>query len=105
MVCTNNEGVSKAVAELKPDAIAIEPPRLIGSGISVSTAEPEIISNTVDAVRRIDKGIKVLCGAGISDGKDVKSSIELGADGVLLASGVVKAKDPKEVLLDLISGI
>jgi triosephosphate isomerase (EC 5.3.1.1) len=105
MVCTNNEAVSEAVAELKPDAIAIEPPRLIGSGISVSTAEPEIVSDTVDAVRRIDRGIKVLCGAGISNGKDVRSAIELGADGVLLASGVVKAKDPKEVLLDLISGI
>ena len=45
----------------------------------------------------------VLCGAGISTGEDVKAAIELGAEGVLLASGVVKAKNPRKVLLDLAS--
>ncbi|RLG55770.1 MAG: triose-phosphate isomerase, partial [Candidatus Hydrothermarchaeota archaeon] len=60
-------------------------------------------SNSVKAVKKIDNSIVVLCGAGISTGDDVRAAIELGAEGVLLASGVVKAKDPKKALLDLAS--
>ncbi len=105
IVCTNNIAVSKAVAELKPYAIAVEPPELIGTGRSVSKVDPEIVENTVKEVRRVDKESVVLCGAGVTDGEDVRAAIELGADGVLLASGVVKAKDPREALLDLVSGV
>ena len=105
VVCTNNTAVSMAAAELCPTSIAIEPPELIGSGIPVSKADPGIVSDSVAAVEDIDKDIIVLCGAGISTGEDIKAAIELGAKGVLLASGVVKASDPKSVLLDLASGI
>ncbi len=105
VVCTNNTAVSTAVAEFGPTYIAIEPPELIGSGIPVSKADPEIVSGSVAAVRDVDKDIVVLCGAGISTGDDVKAAIELGAKGVLLASGVVKAEDQKAVLLNLASGI
>lgn len=105
VVCTNDMPVSKAVAELAPSSIAIEPPDLIGSGIPVSKADPDIVSNSVKAVKNINKDIIVLCGAGISTGEDVKAAIELGAEGVLLASGVVKARDPKKALEDLATGI
>ncbi len=105
VVCTNNTAVSRAAAELSPSCIAIEPPDLIGSGIPVSKAEPEIVEKSVEAVKEINKNIAVLCGAGISTGEDVKAALELGAEGVLLASGVVKAENPKEVLLDLAKGI
>ena len=105
IICTNNEAVSAAVAALKPYAIAVEPPALIGSGISVSKAEPEVVENTVKVVKDIHKDAVILCGAGISTGEDVKAAIELGTEGVLLASGVVKAKDPKSALLDLTSGL
>jgi triosephosphate isomerase len=105
IVCTNNTKVSTATAELEPYSIAIEPPALIGSGIPVSKAEPEIVSDSVKAVKDVNEDIVVLCGAGISTGEDVKAAIELGAEGVLLASGVVKAEDPKAVLMDLASGI
>lgn len=103
IVCTNNEATSRAVAELRPDFVAIEPPELIGTGVSVSSVQPEVVSGTVNSVKSIDSDIKVLCGAGISNGIDVRSAIDLGTDGVLLASGVVKAKDQREALLDLIS--
>jgi triosephosphate isomerase len=105
IVCTNNVSVSAAIAALKPYAIAIEPPELIGSGIPVSKAEPEIVEDAVRAVKRVQDGVIVLCGAGISNGEDVKASIELGTEGVLLASAVVNAKDPKERLIDLVSKI
>ena len=105
IICTNNLQVSRACASLDPDFIAVEPPELIGGDISVTTADPDIVKNTVSEIHEISPGVKVLTGAGIKTKEDVATALELGTDGVLLASGVVKAKDPKQVLLDLISGI
>lgn len=102
-VCTNNIATSKAIATFSPDAIAVEPPELIGTGIPVSQAQPEVVEDSVKGVKSINKKIKVLCGAGISTGDDMKAAMDLGADGVLLASGIVKAENPKEALLDLVS--
>ena len=105
IVCSNNVATSKAIAAFSPNFVAVEPPELIGGDISVTTANPDIVSGSVEAVKKIDKNIKVLCGAGVKNGKDVAKSIELGADGVLLASGIVKAKNQEEVIRDLISGL
>ncbi len=105
IVCTNNVTTSKAAAAFSPNFVAVEPPELIGGDISVTTADPDIVSNSVKAVKIINKQVRVLCGAGVKNGKDVAKSIELGSDGVLLASGVVKAKDKKQVIYDLISGL
>ena len=105
IVCTNNINTSKAVAALSPDYIAVEPPELIGTGIPVSKANPEVVEGTVKAVKEINKDVKVLCGAGISKGEDVKAAIDLGAEGVLLASGVVKAKNVEEAIRELIKFI
>ena len=41
----------------------------------------------------------------MKDGKDVKTAVELGAHGVLLASGVTKASDVDAVLADLVAGL
>ena len=105
IICSNNVATSKAIAAFSPDFVAVEPPELIGGDISVTTADPGIVSGSVDVVRQVDENVKVLCGAGVKNGKDVAKSIELGADGVLLASGVVKAKDKEVVIRDLASGL
>ena len=105
IVCTNNIATSKAAAVFSPNFIAVEPPELIGGDISVTTADPGIVSGSVEVVKDINKDIKILCGAGVKNGKDVAKSIELGAEGVLLASGVVKAADKESVLRDLATGI
>lgn len=105
LVCTNNVATSKAVATFSPVMLAVEPPELIGGDISVTTADPGIVSNTVQAVKMTNKNVKILCGAGVKNGKDVAKAIELGSDGVLLASGVVKAKDKEGVLRDLAAGL
>ncbi|RLG06224.1 MAG: triose-phosphate isomerase, partial [Thaumarchaeota archaeon] len=81
-----------------PEILAIEPPELIGTGIPVSKAKPEVVTGAVEAVKRINPRVHVLCGAGISTGDDVAKAIELGTEGVLLASAYVKAKDPKKLL-------
>jgi triosephosphate isomerase len=103
VVCTNNVPTSAAAATFEPDYVAIEPPELIGSGISVSKANPAIIKNSVEAVHNVNPSVKILTGAGIQSGECVKIAVDLGTNGVLLASSVVKAEDPAAVLRDLVS--
>lgn len=105
IICTNNIPTTCAAAALKPDFVAIEPPELIGSGIPVSKADPEIVRGSVEAARRIEPEVGVLCGAGITHGEDLAAAIDLGSAGVLLASGIIKAADQRKALLDLVSGI
>ncbi len=97
-VCANTPGVSAAVAALNPDMLAIEPPELIGTGIPVSKAKPEVIMDTVKLVERVNSEVMILCGAGISHGEDVAAALKLGTQGVLVASGIVKAKDPYAIM-------
>ena len=100
IVCANNPATSRAAAVLKPDLIAIEPPELIGSGIAVSKAKPEVVTGTVRLVREVNSEVVILCGAGISGGEDVQAALRLGTQGVLVASGIVKAKDQYAVMLE-----
>lgn len=105
VVCANNAGVSAAASALKPDMIAVEPPELIGTGIPVSKAKPEVVSGTVELVKKINSNVVILCGAGITTGEDVVAALKLGTKGVLVASGIVKAKDPRKVLMDFSEAI
>lgn len=102
-VCADTAETTGRLAELRPDMLAVEPPELIGGEVSVTDAKPEVVSDAVAAARKVDASIPVLCGAGVKTGKDVKRALELGAKGVLLASGVVKSKDPRKALHDLVS--
>ncbi|HMB49228.1 MAG TPA: triose-phosphate isomerase [Natronoarchaeum rubrum] len=102
VVCANNPEQIAAAAALGPDAVAVEPPELIGGDVSVATADPGIVEDAVDAAAAVDESVDVYCGAGISTGEDVVAAEELGADGVLLASGVAKADDPQAALEDLV---
>ena len=104
IVCTNNVATTRAAAAMGPDYVAIEPPELIGSGIPVSKSDPEIVANSVQAVKRIAPDVGVLCGAGITHGEDLKAALDLGSKGVLLASGIIKAKDQRKALQDLVAG-
>jgi len=101
--CAADVDEAIALAKLGPTFIAVEPPELIGGDISVTSADPSIVSNTVAAVKSTNPNVRVLCGAGVKNGADVKKAIELGAEGVLLASGVTKASDVSSVLDDLTS--
>ena len=105
VVCANNPAVSTAATLLKPDMLAVEPPELIGTGIPVSQAKPEVVSGTVELVKEINSDVVVLCGAGITRGKDVAAALRLGTEGVLVASGVVKAEDPYRVLLEFAEAV
>ena len=104
IVCTNNAKVSAAIAALSPDFIAMEPPELIGGDVSVSRARPEAITETIKIVNSVNP-VPVLVGAGVKTGDDVKKAIELGAKGVLIASGIAKANDPRKAIIDLVQGL
>lgn len=104
VVCAPEPELAAKVARFNPDFIAIEPPELIGGEVSVSTAKPEVISSAVKRVKKV-AGIPVLCGAGIKDSRDVEIALKLGAAGFLIASHVVKAKEPKKVLKELLKGV
>lgn len=103
--CAADVDEARALAALNPTFIAVEPPELIGGDISVTTADPSIVSDTVAAVKAVNPHVRVLCGAGVKNGQDVAKALELGAEGVLLASGVTKAADVQAVLADLVSSL
>ena len=100
IVCASDNQIAKSVAVFEPDYIAVEPPELIGGDVSVTKAKPSVVKNAVESVRSISKA-KVLCGAGIKSGEDVRKAIELGAEGILVASGVVKAKDKEKIIREM----
>lgn len=104
-VCAESATSAVSLANYKPYMLAVEPPELIGGDISVTTARPGVISETVAGVDEVAPGLPVLCGAGVKNMADVRKAIELGAAGVLLASGIVKSKDPRAALLDLVAGL
>jgi triosephosphate isomerase (TIM) len=98
LVCANTSGVGAATASLNPDMIAVEPPELIGTGVAVSKARPEVITTSVKRIRNVSSSVLILCGAGVTTADDVAKAIELGSQGVLLSSSVVKSKDPGKLL-------
>ena len=101
--CAADIDEARALSALEPNYVAVEPPELIGGEISVTTADPDIVSGTAAAIREISEEVGILCGAGVKNGEDVATAINLGTSGVLLASGVTKVDDPRMSLNDLIS--
>ncbi len=105
LVCANSPRRAREIAKLSPDAIAVEPPELIGTKTSVSEAEPEVIEKAVKNVHDVNPDILVFVGAGIHSSRDVSKALELGAYGVLLASGVMKARDVEGEIKALVKGV
>ena len=93
VLCVKDVSEARKYAKLNPDYIAIEPPELIGSGKAVSKERPELITKAAYAVKSAKNNTKLLCGAGIVSGEDVGKAVELVSKGILVASGIIKAKD------------
>ena len=98
VLCVKNVAESKDFVKINPDYIAIEPPELIGSGKAISKERPELITKAAIAVKNAKNDTKLLCGAGIVSGEDVEKARELGSKGILVASGIVKAKNWEKVM-------
>jgi len=100
IVCVKNIAEAQKYAKLNPNYIAIEPPDLIGSGKAVSKEKPELITKAVAAVKNANNSTKMLCGAGIVSGEDVEKAIQLGAKGILVASGIIKSKNWEKIIVE-----
>jgi triosephosphate isomerase len=102
IVCAHTPAEVAELSTFSPDFIAIEPPELIGSGRAVSKENPAIISNSIKAAGGRSR---IICGAGITDKSDVEKAIELGSEGILVASGVVKAASWQDKISELAQGM
>ena len=98
IVCVKDVAEVKKYLKINPDFIAIEPPELIGSGKAISTEKPDLIQKAARIVNDSKNKTKLLCGAGIVSGDDVVKSIELGSKGILVASGIIKAKNWNKII-------
>jgi triosephosphate isomerase (TIM) len=108
VVCARDIEEVRRLTPLAPDFIAIEPPELIGSGNAVSKVRPDVIIESrkvMEEFRPTNAATKLLCGAGIVDEVDARTAIELGADGILVSSAVVKSKNWKSKIESLLRGI
>lgn len=102
IVCAQEPNEVVAISILQPDFIAIEPPELIGSGRAVSKENPAVITKSI-----LGAGSRssIICGAGITDKDDVAKAMELGSQGILVASGIVKANSWEKKIAELASGM
>lgn len=98
--CVDTINQARAVACFRPDYVAVEPPELIGTDVSIATKDPDLIKTIVKKIKAVEYESRILIGAGIKTRKDIDICIENGANGVLLASGVTKAADIPSVLFD-----
>lgn len=103
LIFAGNLEEMKNVCSFKPTYIAYEPPQFIGSTTtSVAKEQPAIISQAVEIAKVFS--LPLVIGAGIKSAEDVRTSLVLGAAGVVVASDIVKAEDPRKELLDLTEG-
>ena len=105
VVCARTANEAAQLARLNPSFVAIEPPELIGSGKAVSKENPKVIVDTVKLVSEYSDLTRVICGAGIVDKSDVRTALDLGVKGILVASGIIKAKSWYDKISELSSGI
>jgi triosephosphate isomerase (TIM) len=100
LICASSLEEGRQLSSLKPNFLAYEPPELIGGKISVSQAQPEVITAFINEI----KEIPVLVGAGIHQKEDVQKALSLGAKGILISSDVVLSENPGQELLNLAEG-
>ena len=104
-VCAETSKELREAAGFGPEYVAIEPPALIGSGVSVSKTRPDLILDSTRTARDVQYTGRVLCGAGIVDRDDARKAMDLGSDGILVASSVLRSPDPRKKIEELASAI
>jgi len=100
LICAKDPEEVEQMTRMEPNYVAYEPPELIGGDISVSTAKPELITKSIEKAN--EREVSLIVGAGVKTAEDVKIASDLGAVGVLVASGVVKAENQEEAVKELI---
>ena len=104
VVCAKDGRQAADLARLNPWAVAVEIPELIGTGVSISQAKPEVFVKALEKIREKNASSKVFAGAGVASGEDVVKARELGAEGIVLSSRFVFAQDHSKKLQELLGG-
>jgi|APHM01.1.fsa_nt_gi Triosephosphate isomerase len=96
IICCKSVKEAKKYEEFDPCYIAFEPPKLIASDTSV-------VESDTQKIRKLSTQINTpfLVGAGISKPEDCKKALELGAEGVMVASAVTKSDNPVQTFKKL----
>ncbi len=100
--CAPDAQKAGEIARFGPDFVAFEVPELIGTGRAISKERPDSVREFVKILSASNPETVPLCGAGISTGEDVRTAFELGTKGVLVASAIVKASDPRLILEEMV---
>lgn len=102
IVCADSVLEAQAIAMLGPNVILAEPTELIGHN---KKSDRSYVTSTIEKIKKVNPDILVEQGAGIRSEKDVTELLELGADGVGVTSGIVKANNPKEMMEKMILAV
>ena len=102
IVCADSVEEAKAIATLGVDILLCEPTELIGTG---QVSDQSYVLDTIKEIKSIDPDVLIMQAAGISSAIDVYNVISLGADGTGCTSGIVKADDPKQMLVDMVEAM
>jgi len=102
LLCVENADEAQRLIDTQPEMIALEDPILIGGNVSIVANEDG--KSKVQEFVNLHLPTKCLVGAGVKDGNDMKVSRQMGAEGVLIASGFDLADNPRAVLIDLCNG-
>jgi triosephosphate isomerase len=101
VLCAPSIKEAKKLSALKPEAIAFEDPKLVGSGKSITEYRTDEVKKFAQLFQ--NSSIVPLCGAGINKVQDVHAAKNLGCHGVLIASAIanVSGKKAENFLKDL----
>lgn len=102
LVCAGTPEEVARVAHMQPNIVLAESPALIGVG-KRGENDQAVIAQANDIVWNINPEIRVLHGAGISNGQDVYNVILAGAQGTGSTSGILGAPDPFRMLEEMVS--
>lgn len=102
IVCADSVLEAQAIATFGPDVILAEPTELIGQN---QKSDQIYVQSTIENIKKVNPAILVEQGAGIRSEKDVTELLQLGADGVGVTSGIVKADNPKEMMGKMVRAV
>ncbi|MBN1923493.1 MAG: triose-phosphate isomerase [Nanoarchaeota archaeon] len=97
IVCCESVEEAGKIAELKPDYIAFEPKKYIGTKTDIT----EVMKKEIKEIVNIIKPVFLLIGAGINSAEHVRKALKLGAVGVLISSYVAKSRNPVKTIREL----
>lgn len=102
IVCADSIQEAQAVAMLHPDIVLAEPTELIGQA---KISSRDYVTSTIESIKKVNPDVLVEQGAGIRSENDVVELLQLGADGVGVTSGIVKAEDPVDMMKKMIQAV